>query len=150
MVSWWSSFDTREKGAIVGGFLFCILYGVVVQLLGQGAGGGEFWYRFTQWGPLSIAGLFGLYTVFRVSEDIRGNLGRALSVAGLGYVTFAILSVPHAAWHGEGTHPGFFLNLSVGGLEIIFHGGTAILSLFIAYGFYLAYSSTTASGEVTA
>lgn len=147
----WKAFNQREKLAIVGGFLFCVLYGVVVQVLGTGSGAGEFWYRFTQWGPLGVASLFGLYTVVRVSEDIRGRLGRALSVAGVGYVVFAILSVPHAAWHGEGTHPGFFgMGLSVGGLEIIFHGGTAILSLFIAYGFYLAYRSAKTTGGVTA
>lgn len=144
----WRVFNQKEKGAIVGGFLFAALIGVLTHLFGQGAQPGEFWYRFVEVGPLTVAALIGLYALYRVSTQMSGSLGRATSVMGIGYLIFAVFSMPHAVWHAEGTNPGYFgAGLSIGGLDVLFHVGSGLLFFFIAYGCYLAYKGQqTASG----
>lgn len=140
-------FDKREKLLLVAAALFTVVWGFFTQLRGP-YGGGDLMYRMVEWGPLALASLIGLYWVFKVTRKMGGRAGRAVSVVGVGYLLFAILSIPHAMWHGEGTVPGFFgLGLSVGGLDIFFHVTSGFLFLFMTYGFYLAYRAAVAPAE---
>ncbi len=149
----WRVFNRREQGAIVGGFAACVLFGIVMMTFGADSNPVDVWYdvfnwyHFNQWGPTGLAALFGIFAVYRASSEVKGSLGRSLTVIGIGYMLFAIQSIPHATWHGAGTEPGFLgLGLSIIGLEFVFHGATALLFFFMAYGFYLAYNAAHSSG----
>lgn len=154
MLDWWDAFSKREKGAVVGGSLFAVLWGVLIYYLGpeQAPKMGDpvgFLYSVNEWGAVLVLTLAGLYATYSAVKGIGGTFGRGIAVVGVGYIAFAILQIPHAVFHGEGTHGNFFgLGLSVGGLDIFFHVFSGLFALYMAYGFYLTYRAATGGGSL--
>lgn len=144
-------FNKWEKGAVIGGILFTILWGVLVYALrpaqtprlGEPVG---FLYSVNEWGAVLVATLIGLYATYKAVKGLGGSFGRGIAVIGVGYISFALIQIPHAVFHGSGTHPNFFgLGLTVGALDIFWHVSSGLLALYMAYGFYLVYRA--AGGE---
>lgn len=147
----WRVFNRKEKGAIAGGFLLSVIMGVVSYLFAGGTQPGDPLFLFVESGMLLIASLIGIYAVYRVTTQMSGSIGRATGVIGAGYLLLIIVSIPHAAWHAQGTQPGYFgLGLTLGGLDIFFHVGSGLLFFFMAYGCYVAYKSQQGAPEVDA
>ncbi len=91
--------------------------------------------------PSVIAGVVVIYLAQKMWS---GDLGRALTLTGIGFAAIFISWTPHEIWHLQFS-PGWF-GISPGSWLGIYHGLTISMSALITYGYYLIWHTGKTGG----
>lgn len=132
--------ERQDIGLIIIGFLASLVMGWWGTTIAPPTAFQYEWYTAI---PLVPFSLITAYFLWRFQEVWGGEMGRYLSIIGIGTIISMLFIVAHVRWHvvGKGFAELPAWGVSVDFWLIFFHFGAATLFLLVAYGAHLLHES---------